>query len=96
MSLKNKKVKFEELGLKNYMDAFEYQQSLMDEIIQIKIKNRDLPEEKDHETTPNYLLFVEHPHVYTLGKSGDEHNMLANEDKLKEIYATFGKTNRGR
>jgi len=91
----NKKVKFEELGLKNYMDAFEYQQSLMDEIIQIKIKNRDLPEEKDHETTPNYLLFVEHPHVYTLGKSGDEHNMLANEDKLKEIDATFVKTNRG-
>ena len=95
MSLKNKRVKFEELGLKNYMDAFEYQQSLMDEIIQIKIKNRDLPEEKDHETTPNYLLFVEHPHVYTLGKSGDEHNMLANEDKLKEIDATFVKTNRG-
>ena len=95
MSLKNKKVKFEELGLKNYMDAFEYQQNLMDEIIQIKIKNRDLPEEKDHETTPNYLLFVEHPHVYTLGKSGDEHNMLANEDKLKEIDATFVKTNRG-
>ncbi len=95
MSLKNKKVKFEELGLKNYMEAFEYQQSLMDEIIQIKIKNRDLPEEKDHETTPNYLLFVEHPHVYTLGKSGDEHNMLANEDKLKEINATFVKTNRG-
>lgn len=95
MSLKNKRVKFEELGLKNYMDAFEYQQSLMDEIIQIKIKNRDLPEEKDHETTPNYLLFVEHPHVYTLGKSGDEHNMLANEDKLKEINATFVKTNRG-
>lgn len=95
MSLKNKKVKFEELGLKNYMEAFEYQQSLMDEIIQIKIKNRDLPEEKDHETTPNYLLFVEHPHVYTLGKSGDEHNMLVNEDKLKEIDATFVKTNRG-
>ena len=91
----NKKVKFEELGLKNYMEAFEYQQSLMDEIIQIKTKNRDLPEEKDHGITPNYLLFVEHPHVYTLGKSGDEHNMLANEDKLKEINATFVKTNRG-
>ena len=95
MSLKNKKVKFEELGLKNYMDAFEYQQSLMDKIIEIKTKNRDLPEEAEHETTPNYLLFVEHPHVYTLGKSGDEHNMLANEDKLKEIDATFVKTNRG-
>ena len=91
----NKKVEFRELGLKEYAEAFDYQQNLMDEIIQIKIKNRDLPEEKDHETTPNYLLFVEHPHVYTLGKSGDEHNMLANEDKLKEINATFVKTNRG-
>lgn len=95
MSLKNKKVKFEELGLKNYMDAFEYQQGLMDKIIEIKTKNRDLPEEAEHEITPNFLLFVEHPHVYTLGKSGDEHNMLANEDKLKEIDATFVKTNRG-
>ena len=90
----NKKVKFEDLGLKVYLEAFNYQQNLMDSIIQIKTKNRDLPEE-DQEITPNYLLFVEHPHVYTLGKSGDEHNMLANEDKLKEINATFVKTNRG-
>jgi lipoyl(octanoyl) transferase len=90
----NKKVKFEDLGLKNYLEAFDYQQNLMDSIIQIKTKNRDLPED-NQEITPNYLLFVEHPHVYTLGKSGDEHNMLANEDKLKEINATFVKTNRG-
>ena len=76
------------------MEAFNYQQNLMDSIIQIKTKNRDLSE-KNQEITPNYLLFVEHPHVYTLGKSGDEHNMLANEDKLKEINATFVKTNRG-
>ena len=90
----NKKVKFEDLGLKDYLEAFNYQQNLMDSIIQIKTKNRDLSEE-NQEITPNYLLFVEHPHVYTLGKSGDEHNMLANEDKLKEINATFVKTNRG-
>ena len=90
----NKKVKFEDLGLKVYLEAFNYQQNLMDSIIQIKTKNRDLSEE-NQEITPNYLLFVEHPHVYTLGKSGDEHNMLANEDKLKEINATFVKTNRG-
>ena len=76
------------------MEAFNYQQNLMDSIIQIKTKNRDLSE-KNQEITPNYLFFVEHPHVYTLGKSGDEHNMLANEDKLKEINATFVKTNRG-
>ena len=90
----NKRVKFEDLGLKDYLEAFNYQQNLMDSIIQIKTKNRDLSEE-NQEITPNYLLFVEHPHVYTLGKSGDEHNMLANEDKLKEINATFVKTNRG-
>ncbi len=90
----NKKVKFKDLGLKDYLEAFDYQQNLMDSIIQIKTKNRDFPEE-NQEITPNYLLFVEHPHVYTLGKSGDEHNMLANEDKLKEINATFVKTNRG-
>ena len=47
----------------------------MDEIIAIKIKNRE-NEDQEPETTPNYLLFVEHPHVYTLGKSGDEHNMF--------------------
>lgn len=90
----NKKVKFEELGIKNYPEAFDYQQSLMDEIIAIKTKNRDLPDEQQ-EITPNHLLFVEHPHVYTLGKSGDEENMLANSDKLKEIDAIFVKTNRG-
>ena len=90
----NKKVEFRELGLKEYTEAFDYQQNLMDEIIALKIKNRD-NEEAEPEITPNYLLFVEHPHVYTLGKSGDEHNMLANSEKLKEINATFVKTNRG-
>lgn len=90
----NKKVRFEELGIKDYTEAFEYQQQLMDHIIAIKTKNRDLPE-AEQETTPNHLLFVEHPHVYTLGKSGDEDNMLANSEKLKEINAIFVKTNRG-
>ena len=90
----NKKVEFRELGLKEYAEAFDYQQNLMDEIIALKIKNRD-NEEAEPEITPNYLLFVEHPPVYTLGKSCDEHNMLANSEKLKEINATFVKTNRG-
>ena len=90
----NKKVRFEELGIKEYQPAWDYQEQLMKEILNIKIKNRDLSSE-DTLTTPNHLLFVEHPHVYTLGKSGDEQNMLANTDKLKEIDATFVKTNRG-
>ena len=62
----NKKVEFRELGLKEYAEAFDYQQNLMDEIIAQKIRNRD-NEEAEPEITPNYLLFVEHPHclLYT-------------------------------
>lgn len=90
----NKTLQFQDLGLKDYQSAFELQEQLMKSIIDIKLNNRD---RKDgiQEETPNHFLFVEHPHVYTLGKSGDEHNMLINEDKLKEINATFVKTNRG-
>lgn len=90
----NKKVRFQELGLKDYQVAWDYQESLMKEIIDLKIANRSL-EPNLQKMTPNHLLFVEHPHVYTLGKSGDEENMLANSEKLKEIEATFVKTNRG-
>lgn len=90
----NRSLKFEELGLMDYEQAFNYQEKLMKEIIDLKLKNRDRTD-GDYEETPNYLLFVEHPHVYTLGKSGDEENMLANSEKLKEINATFVKTNRG-
>ncbi|MBO4232880.1 lipoyl(octanoyl) transferase LipB [Riemerella anatipestifer] len=90
----NKQLKFRDLGLMDYPDAFEYQENLMKEIIELKLKNRDRVDGVQ-ELTPNYFLFVEHPHVYTLGKSGNENNMLANTDKLKEINATFIKTNRG-
>lgn len=90
----NKILFFQELGVMEYLDAFNYQEKLMKEIIELKLKNRDRTD-GDYEETPNYLLFVEHPHVYTLGKSGDEENMLANSEKLKEINATFVKTNRG-
>ncbi len=92
--IQNKKIQFEELGLKEYQEAFDYQEKRMKEIIDLKLKNRDR-NDGIYEKTPNYLLFVEHPHVYTLGKSGDEENMLANSEKLKEINATFIKTNRG-
>lgn len=90
----NRKVAFEDLGLMDYAEAFEYQEKLMKSIIDLKLKNRDRTD-GIYEETPNYFLFVEHPHVYTLGKSGDEHNMLANAKKLEEIEATFVKTNRG-
>ena len=90
----NKKTEFRELGLMDYEPAFNYQETLMKSIINLKLKNRDRTD-GIYEETPNYLLFVEHPHVYTLGKSGHEENMLANTEKLKEINATFVKTNRG-
>ena len=90
----NKKTEFRELGLMEYEPAFNYQETLMKSIIDLKLKNRDRTDGM-YEETPNYLLFVEHPHVYTLGKSGHEENMLANTEKLKEINATVVKTNRG-
>lgn len=90
----NKTLEFRDLRLMDYLPAFEYQENLMKSIIDLKLKNRDRTD-GIYEETPNYFLFVEHPHVYTLGKSGDEHNMLANEEKLKQISATFVKTNRG-
>ena len=90
----NKVVEFEDLGTREYQSAWDYQESLMKNIIDLKIKNRDLPAEQ-HIITPNHFLLVEHPHVYTLGKSGHEENMLAGIDKLKEIDATFVKVNRG-
>ena len=90
----NRKIEFEELGLMEYMKAFDYQQSLMDHVIAQKLHNRD---RQDGLFTPtsNYFLFVEHPHVYTLGKSGDNANMLIDEEKLKKIEASFVQTNRG-
>ncbi|MGV4414142.1 lipoyl(octanoyl) transferase LipB [Chryseobacterium sp. T1] len=90
----NDKVKFQDLGTKDYIPTWDYQESLLKENIDIKISNRSLsPEEQA--ITSNHLLFVEHPHVYTLGKSGHEENLLANEDLLKKIDATYVKVNRG-
>lgn len=88
----NKKVIIEELGLKDYKETWDYQEELFQSILAIKSENRR--ENKETET-PNYLLFVEHPHVYTLGKSGDMSNMLLNETQLAEKGATFYKINRG-
>lgn len=90
----NRALHFQDLGLMAYPEAFEIQEGLMNKIIAQKLANKEKPE-VDKMLTENHFLFVEHPHVYTLGKSGDELNMLANEDKLREIGATFVKTNRG-
>lgn len=88
----NKSVQIQDLGLKDYKETWDYQEALFKEIIDLKIKNRR--EELSLET-PNHFLFVEHPNVYTLGKSGDFDNLLIDEKKLEEIEATFYKINRG-
>mgnify|MGYP002701095247 FL=1 len=88
----NKQLQLQDLGLKDYKETWEYQESLFAAIIDIKIKNR---REALGAQTPNHFLFVEHPHVYTLGKSGDLDNLLIPQDKLAAIGATFYKINRG-
>lgn len=88
----NKKVRYEDLGLIDYKKCWEYQEELFEEIIELKRKNR---QERLEEETRNYLLFCEHPHVYTLGKSGDEKNLLVDKEGLKNRGATFYKITRG-
>ena len=80
------------LGKFNYADCFEYQKKIQNEIIQIKLDNRN---KRIKKITPNYLLFVEHDHVYTLGNSGNSENLLFNEKILKQKGIEFYKTNRG-
>ncbi len=88
----NRKIKFIDLGLMDYKEAWDFQQKLFDEIVEIKKKNR---KDSTNKKTPNYFLFVEHPHVYTLGKSGNMSNLLIDETELKNNDASFYKINRG-
>lgn len=77
---------YKDLGTIEYKEAWDYQEERFNQIIQGKI---------DKQPQPNYLLFCEHPHVFTLGKSGDEQNFLIHQDFLKKIKATYFLTNRG-
>lgn len=79
---------FVDLGLKDYKECWDYQESLLADVTADKLAAKK-PSAK------NYFLLVEHPHVYTLGKSGDEKNLLAHSDFLEKIQATFYKINRG-
>jgi len=88
------KVSFRDLGLMPYQQAWDYQEKLLNEIITQKLNFQKLPFNNDL-LTNNYLLFVEHPHVFTLGKSGSEDNMLANFIQLQAKNAEFIHTNRG-
>ncbi len=92
--MQNKKTKFIHLGLIDYKEAWDYQTKLFEENLAFKATNRVLPINQQL-TTNNYLIFCEHPHVYTLGKSGKINHLLLNEDRLKQIDATYYHINRG-
>mgnify|MGYP001467639670 FL=1 len=86
-------VHFMDLGLIEYQKCWDFQTKLFDETVQLKIRNRKTPQKLI--STKNHLIFCEHPHVYTLGKSGDESNILINQKEHKVKNVTFFKTNRG-
>jgi lipoyl(octanoyl) transferase len=88
----NKTIQFRDLGTQDYAKTWEYQEQLFQETLAIKIRNR---RENSTLPTPNYFLYVEHPHVYTLGKSGDINHLLLSETQLESIQAQYYKTNRG-
>lgn len=88
----NKTVKLQDLGLKDYKETWDYQEELFKATLDIKIKNRREGASLD---TPNHFLMVEHPHVFTLGKSGDMENLLVDQKQLAQKGASFYKINRG-
>ena len=88
----NKAIKIQDLGLKDYKETWEFQEVLFKKTVDLKVKNR---REQTAFSTPNHLLFVSHPHVYTLGKSGDLSNLLISNQELDAIGVHFYKINRG-
>ncbi len=88
----NKKVIYKDLHSRDFKDVWDFQEGLLQGIVDIKVQNRN---EKTSKETPNYFLFVEHPHVYTLGKAGDISNLLLSEKQLEEKGAKFYHINRG-
>lgn len=89
-----KKVVLQDLGKIDYAKAWDYQEDVFGGLLKQKSDNRKL-EEGDRTILQNYLLLCEHPHVYTLGKSGSEENLLINALQLQEKEASFYKINRG-
>ncbi len=85
---------FEDLGLIDYKEAWDYQEKLFNEVVERKLANRALSADSQI-PAKHYLLFCEHLHVYTLGRSGNEENLLATPADLLKKQATFYKNNRG-
>lgn len=89
-----RQVSYIDLGLIDYKEAWDFQEKLFARIVEQKLANRDKPE-IEHVTPENFLLFCAHPHVYTLGKTGHQENLLVNEQQLSDLHASFYKINRG-
>ncbi|MFN7791083.1 MAG: lipoyl(octanoyl) transferase, partial [Cyclobacteriaceae bacterium] len=84
----NTTTQFIDLGLIDYQQAWDYQTDLLKHNFEIKKQNRYLPSDQQR-ITNNHLIFCEHPHVYTLGKSGDEKNLLIKKEDLHTIQASY-------
>ena len=93
-SVANKQTRYINLGLIDYKDAWDYQTDLFQRVLGVKAENRSLPDNQQR-LTDNFLVFCQHPHVYTLGKSGKEENLLVKDDELKVIGASYYHINRG-
>ncbi|MEI6050958.1 MAG: lipoyl(octanoyl) transferase LipB [Bacteroidota bacterium] len=92
--MKNNKIEYLDFMISEYKYTWEQQEKLFNQIVRIKISNNNLAT-NEVIPTPNYMIFVEHPHVYTLGKSGDSQNLLLNYIQLQAKDAVFFKTDRG-
>jgi lipoyl(octanoyl) transferase len=90
--MQDRTVKFRDLGIVDYKATWDYQTRIFEEIIAIKVRNRETGET---ENTENFLVFCEHPHVYTLGKTGKKENLLINNTQLSERNASYYEINRG-
>ena len=90
--MSNKEIIYQNWGLTPYSEAYERQKNLFEQIKELKLRNK---RENLHLPTPNYLIITEHPHVYTLGKSGDENNLLLPREKLNDYGVRFIHTDRG-
>lgn len=93
-SLLNKETRYVDLGLIDYQQAWDYQTDLFNQSLAKKTQNRNLPS-NEQVPTANHLLFCEHPHVFTLGKSGDENNLVIKKEDLPSIQASYYHINRG-
>jgi lipoyl(octanoyl) transferase len=92
--MQNRQVEIQKWGLIPYSEAWQRQEELFQAVVAKKVENRILPVDMQ-QPTPNYLVFCEHPHVFTLGKSGSEDNVLINQEERQKAGVSYYKINRG-